>query len=138
MDVYKVRDIMTVNPMKIDSEKTGLECARVMRDKKVGSLLVTTKNEFSGIITELDLVLKIVADKKDPEKFKVKDLMTPLKDLISIEPNKTIFDAMILMKDNDVRRIPVMTNNELRGLITMKDVLGVEPDLLEKMVDVYE
>jgi len=135
MRKYLVNDIMTTTPLTIEGSKTAKVCAEVMTSKGVGSLLVMDKSSFLGIVTEQDLVVKIVSSGVDPMKILVKDIMTPVKQIISIEPGRSIFTAMMLMNDNDVRRLPVIENGVLKGIITMKDIFGIEPDLLDNMFD---
>ncbi len=126
---------MTTTPVSIEESVSAKECAEVMSSKEVGSLLVMKGDVFRGIVTEQDLVVKIVSSGVDPKKAFVKDIMTPAKQIISINPGRSIYTAMTLMNDNDVRRLPVIENGVLRGIITMKDIFGIEPDLLENMFD---
>ena len=135
---YKVFDIMTNNPIKIKVGVTVKECASVMKEKNVGSLLIMKSHNLTGIITEKDIVVKIVAEGKDTTKTKVDDVMTPFNEIISIEPQKDIYDALILMKDNEIRRLPVMDGDKLLGLLTIKDILKVEPALFDLVADSYE
>ncbi|MGV8169140.1 MAG: cyclic nucleotide-binding/CBS domain-containing protein [Candidatus Nanoarchaeia archaeon] len=135
---YKVSDIMTVNPVKIDSEASVKECAELMTKKEVGSLLIVKGAKFSGILTEEDVIIKVVAKDILPSKIKAREIMTPLKDIISIEPDKDIYDALVLMKESDVRRLPVMMKDKLQGIITMKDIMRIQPDLFDLVVDSYD
>jgi signal-transduction protein with cAMP-binding, CBS, and nucleotidyltransferase domain len=135
---YRVSDIMTANPIKIDEEETVQRCAETMVKNGLGSIIVIKKDKFVGIVTEEDLVQKIVVKDIVASTLKVKKIMTPLKDIISIEPDKDLHDAMIMMKENDVRRLPVVKGNVLHGLITTKDVLRIQPDLFELVVDTYD
>ena len=135
MRKYFVRDIMTTTPVTIQDKESAKKCADVMSSKEVGSLLVMKKDVFVGIITEKDLVVKVVSSGVDPSKISVKDVMTPVKNLISIESGRSVYTAMYLMNNNDVRRLPVLDDGVLKGLVTMKDIFGIEPDLLENMFD---
>ena len=135
MRKYLVRDIMTTTPVSIQESETAKECAETMAKKEVGSLLVMKKKVFVGIVTEQDLVIKVVSSGIDPKKILVKDIMTSVKEIVSIEPGRSVYTAMYLMNSNDVRRIPVVEQGVLQGLITMKDIFGIEPDLLENMFE---
>lgn len=135
MTKYLVRDIMTTTPVTIKNDETAKHCAEIMASKGVGSLLVMNKEEFCGIITEQDLVVKVVSSGIDPSKILIKNIMTPLKEIITIEPGRGIFTAMLLMNDNDVRRLPVLEKGVLKGIITMNDIFSIEPDLLENMFE---
>jgi signal-transduction protein with cAMP-binding, CBS, and nucleotidyltransferase domain len=61
--------------------------------------------------------------------------MTGVKNIISIESTRSIYTAMVLMNNNDVRRLPVIDDGVLKGIVTMKDIFGIEPDLLDNMFD---
>jgi len=135
MRKYLVKDIMTTTPITIQETATIKECAKLMSSKEVGSLIVMNKQIFSGIITEQDLVIKVMSLGIDPNKVLVKNVMTTVKEIISIEPGRSIYIAMLLMNNNDVRRLPVIENGTLKGLLTMKDIFSIEPDLLENMFD---
>jgi CBS domain-containing protein len=135
---YKVYDLMTVNPVKVDSDDSTRDCAELMKKKAVGSLLVMKGNNFLGIVTDDDIIVKVVAKDLVPSKIKVKDIMTPKKNIISIEPDKDIYDALVMMKEEDVRRLPVMTKDKLQGLITFKDIMRIQPDLFDTVSDSFE
>lgn len=135
MRKYLVRDIMTTTPVTIQESESAKKCADVMTSKGVGSLLVKKKDAFMGIVTEQDLVIKVVSSGVDSSKILVKDIMTPFKELISIESARSVYSAMALMNNNDIRRVPVVDEGVLKGLVTMKDIFGIEPDLLENMFE---
>jgi len=129
----KVIDVMTNNPVIISPEKTVLETAEFMKKEKVGSLLVGTKNILEGIVTEQDLVYKIIAKKADPKTVLVKEIMT--KRVITITPKNDIIQAMKRMSELNVRRLPVVEGDEIIGLVTEKDILKVQPELIEIVID---
>lgn len=135
MRKYLVRDIMTTTPVTIQESESAKGCAETMAKREVGSLLVMKREAFVGIVTEQDLVIKVVSLGANSEKVLVRDIMTPVKSIISIEPGRSVYTAMNLMNNNDVRRVPVVENGSLLGLVTMKDIFGIEPDLLENMFD---
>ena len=132
---YKVYDLMTRKPATIQEKETIDKAAKKMSESKVGSLIVLKETQLSGLVTEKDIVIKIVATNAKPEDFVVKQIMTPLKELLTIEPQEDVYSAMILMKDNNVRRLPVLEKGELQGIITMKDILKIEPDLFDHISD---
>jgi signal-transduction protein with cAMP-binding, CBS, and nucleotidyltransferase domain len=126
---------MSTTPVSIQDSASAKDSAELMASKEVGSLIVFNKSVFAGIITEQDLVVKVVSSGVDPSKILVKDIMTCAKDIISIESNRSIFTAMVLMNNNDVRRLPVIDDGVLKGIVTMKDIFGIEPDLLDNMFE---
>lgn len=135
---YKVLDIMTASPVKIDADQSAKDCAELMAKHGIGSIIIVRKDKFVGIVTEEDLVHKIVMKDLVASVIPVNKIMTPLKDIISIEPDKDVHDALVVMKENEIRRLPVMKGNILHGLITSKDILRIQPDLFELVVDTFE
>lgn len=126
---YQILDVMTTQPIKISSSDSVQSAARVMKEKGVGSLLVTKESDLIGILTEKDIVVKLTVPGYHPSDVTVNQIMT--KDVITIEPGRDLYDAIVLMKNSDVRRLPVMDDDVLMGIITLKDVLKIEPALFE-------
>ena len=124
-----VRDVMITNPIKISLNNTAEECAKKMRQQKVGSLIIYDNDKVVGIITEQGLVHKVIAQGLDPKKVIVKDIM--IRDFFKIEPYEDIHDALGIMEKNDVKRLPVMDKGKLVGIITLKSILKLEPDLYD-------
>jgi len=129
----KVCDAMTEQPVTISPDATIKRCAETMARERVGALLVKDKDKLVGIVTERDIVKKVVVTDKKPSAVKAKDIME--KELITISPEKDIFEAIKKMRDYDVRHLPVVDRGKFLGLITMKDVLKIEPDLFDILVE---
>jgi len=128
----KVMDAMTKRPVSASSDISVHDAAKLMRKEHVGSLLIKNKKELLGIFTEHDIV-KMFALGADTKKAKASDFMN--KKIISIDPNKDLYEAMVLMNKENVRRLPVLLNERCFGLITLKDILKIQPTLLELIVD---
>lgn len=133
---YKVMDAMTTKPIAVDQNTTLLDCARTMDEKHVGAVVVRDNEHSLGIITEQDIVRKVVAKGINPLTEKAKDYME--KKLITISPDKDIYDALILMRDNNIRHLPVVEDDKMAGLLTIKDILKIEPQLFEIIVEKFE
>lgn len=129
---------MTRKPATINKNQTVKEACQIMKELKVGSLLVIEKKELLGLLTEKDIVIKVASTDAKASDFNVEDIMTPLKSLITTTSNQDIDIAIMLMKDNDVRRLPVVDQDELVGIITSKDILKIEPALFEHVYDNLE
>lgn len=129
----KVLDAMTNRPVIASSDNTVTDCAKMMNKFQVGSLLIKDNKEIVGILTEKDFVTKIVAKGVNPDDTLARDVME--KQLITITPEKDIYDAMILMKDSDIRRLPVKEKDKIIGFLTMKDILKIEPQLFDLMIE---
>lgn len=133
---FLVGDAMTKRPITIHSSLTVEECARLMADRHVGSLVVMENEKASGIVTEQDFVRKVMARGRDAKKVHVADVM--ISDMVTVAPDADIYDALVLMRDNNIRHLPVLHGGEMVGFLTLKDVLKVEPQLFEIMVDRFE
>ncbi len=133
---YKVGDAMTIHPVTISKEITLKKCANIMKENHVGSLLVEEKGKVIGIITEQDMVRKAMAKLLDPAKTPVKKIME--KELLIINPKKDIYDALKLMRDHNVRHLPVLEKGKFVGFLTIKDILKIEPQLFELIVEKFE
>ena len=129
----KVIDAMTKNPVMVGPETSISECARIMSERKVGSLLITEGKNLLGVIKERDIVRSVVLENKNAEKELVKDFM--ITDVITTTPNEDIYDAIVTMRDMDIRMLPVMHNGELTGLLTAKDILKVQPSLFDLLAE---
>ena len=127
-----VRDVMSSPVVTIDEDETCNRAAASMDMKELGAVIVQNKAGKSiGIITERDLVKRVVAKNLKPDTVKAKEVMTT--PLVTIEPEATISDAARRMTRLDIRRLGVIYKGNLVGIITSKDVLGVMPELLEIM-----
>jgi len=132
---FKVIEAMTQNPVTIGHNATLRKAANLMKEMHVGSLIVKEKDVISGIISEQDIVRKAVA-KGNVGKFLVKNIME--ENLHTISPEKDIFEAITMMRDYNIRHLPVMDKEKFYGLVTAKDIFKIEPDLFELMVEKIE
>ena len=126
-------DAMTMKPVMVKPDTSMKECARIMADSKVGSLIIKEDEKLLGIIKERDIVRTVVLENVDASKAKVKDYM--VRDVVTISPEVDIYDALVTMKDYDVRMLPVLDGKELIGLLTVKDILKIEPQLFELLAE---
>lgn len=121
----KVSQAMTSNPVFIGPNESLPSCARKMLINNIGGILVVKDSKLLGIVTEKDIVEDAVAKELDIKKLKVKDIMTT--GMITISPDVDLEKAISLINREDVRRLPVIKNNELIGLLTIKDIIRTEP-----------
>ncbi len=127
-----VKDVMSSPVFTVDEEETANKAAAMMEKDDLGCVIVTNKAGKSiGIITERDLVIRVVAKNLRPDSMKAKEIMTT--PLVTIEPDATISDAARRMTRLDIRRLGVMYKGNLVGIISSKDILGVMPELIEIM-----
>ena len=124
----KVGDIMTRNFISVKQDTSLIECARKMLKHDVGSLIVTSDNKLAGIMTETD-VIRAIVNKCNLEKTKAQDIMT--KKVVTIAPSKDIYDALRIMKRTKFRWLPVVIKKHVIGMLTLKDILRIEPSLFD-------
>jgi CBS domain-containing protein len=125
-----VKDVMSSPVVTTDEKVTSNNVAKLMEENDLGCVIVTNKGgKPIGIITERDLVIRVLAKNLRPDIIKATEIMTT--PLITIEPELTISDAARRMSRLDVRRLGVMYKGDLIGLISSKDVLSVVPELIE-------
>lgn len=116
-----VADIMSSPVTTIDGEVSVRDSSQTMIDKQIGSIIVTERDQPRGIVTERDLVERVVAPCRDPNQTKIKEIMsTPL---ITISKEMGILEAMRKMRKKDISRLVVMDDGTLIGLISEKDVI---------------
>jgi CBS domain-containing protein len=125
-----VKDTMSSPVVTLDEDETSNKAANLMDENDLGCVIVTNKQgKPIGIITERDLVIRVLAKNLKPDAVKVKEIMTA--PLVTIEPEATISEAARRMSRLDIRRLGVMYKGNLVGVISSKDVLGVMPELIE-------
>jgi CBS domain-containing protein len=115
-----VRDAMTENPRSIGASASVVEAARLMREGDIGSLPITDDEELVGMITDRDITTRVVAEASDLATTSVGDVYS--QDLISVEPDKDLEEAVQLMARHQVRRLPVVENGRLVGIVAQADV----------------
>jgi CBS domain-containing protein len=116
----QVKDYMRKDISTINSEAPTNEASKLMSKDKVGYLIVLENGTPVGIVTERDLVLKVMAIDRDPKTVKVSECMSS--PLITIDPDKSIEDTVEVMKKNGFRRLPVVKNNIIYGIFTARDL----------------
>jgi len=114
----KVKDMMTKNSITVDINKTIIDAAMLMSEETVGCLVVIDGEVPIGIVTERDFVRRVIAKKLSLD-TKISEIMS--KPLITISPEDSIRDAARIMIDNKVRRLPVVEDNKLVGIIVSAD-----------------
>jgi CBS domain-containing protein len=113
-----IKDIMTKEVVTIDVNKTVFDAAELMSNKGVGCVIVLVQGFPVGIITERDMVKRVVAKRSSVDQ-KVTEVMT--KTLITVEPETSLKEAARVMSANAIRRLPVLKNNKLVGIVVATD-----------------
>ncbi len=115
-----VQSIMKKEVITISPEATAAEAAALLEEKGIRCLVITENREVKGIVTDSDFIFRVVSKGIDPNKIKVKDMMT--KNPKTIPPDIDIFEAIKIMEDLKVRRLPVVKDNKLVGILSVGDV----------------
>jgi CBS domain-containing protein len=117
----KVRDMMTKNPCAIDADKPVAYAAKMMRDEGVGLAPIVEGQKLIGTVTDRDIAIRVVADGQDPQTTTVREIATTR--LVTIDPEQDIDEAMQLMSDHQVRRLPVVEEDgKLAGVVAQADI----------------
>ena len=125
-----VKDVMSSPVVTLDEDATSNKVANLMDENELGCVIVTNKTgKPVGIITERDLVIRVLAKNLKPDAVKAKEIMTS--PLVTIEPEATISEAARRMSRLNIRRLGVIYKGNLVGVVSSKDILGVMPELIE-------
>jgi CBS domain-containing protein len=133
----KVREVMTDNPRCVTPETPVSEAAELMASEDVGSLPILEGDKLTGIVTDRDIVIRAVAKKKDPQGMPVRDVASG--NLVTVRPDDDLSEALKLMASNQVRRLPVVDEEDrLVGVVAQADVAkeGKEKDVGQMLEDI--
>ena len=125
----KVEDVMVREVITIDDNSTVKEAAEVMNKFEIGCMIVVRKGKAMGIITERDLLKRVVAEARDANRTKVKDIMTT--PLVVAEPDMELEEAIKLMFKMKIKKLPVVSESRLVGLISLTDIARFQPQMIK-------
>ena len=123
-----VRDIMSKNIKTVKPNDTALDAVRKMNKFHIGSVIVINSKRPMGIITERNILEKIVEPRLDPITVKAKDVMTS--PLITVEPLTAVEEAAKIMASKSIKTLPVVEGNKVRGIVTSSDIVRNSPTQL--------
>lgn len=116
-----IREAMTSKPCSIDSDKSIAYAAKMMRDEDVGFAPIVEGDRLIGALTDRDIAIKVVAESRDPQTTKVSEVAS--RDLVTVEPEQDLDEALRLMAEHQVRRLPVIEpDRRLVGVLAQADV----------------
>jgi CBS domain-containing protein len=135
-----VKDILAVKGPRVFSvspEATVLDAALLMNEHKIGSLAVLEEQHVIGLITERDILTRVVVPRRDPSESLVSDVMT--REVICGRPYTTIEEARSVMKNRRIRHLPIVDENgDLRGMISIGDLNAHETNSKEMTIHLLE
>ena len=116
-----IKAVMNTPVVTTDPSSTVRHAAEIMSEKHIGCIVVTEKEKLLGMLTERDVVEKVVAVGLDPSKAEVKKIMA--QPLVTVDEGSSIIEAIRIMRKNNIRRLPVLRNGKLVGIVTERDLL---------------
>jgi len=125
----KIENVMVVDVVTVKAEVTVREAVEIMNKNEIGCLVVVDEEEKPvGIVTERDLLKRVLANRKDPVRTKVKDIMS--KPLVTGTPHMDIEAAVRLMFKHKIKKLPIVENSQLIGLVTLTDLVRFQPQII--------
>jgi CBS domain-containing protein len=122
-----VEQIMTTNPRTVNVDDTVKDAAVVMRDSDIGDVIVVEDGQVTGIVTDRDIAVRAVAEGREADSTPVSDICTT--GIQAIEPEASVDDALRTMREDDIRRLPVVKNGRPVGIVSLGDLaVEREPD----------
>ena len=124
-----VKDLMSTNVFSIDSEASVKEAASKMAQQEIGSLVVTEQGRPVGIVTERDLLSRVLALGRNAEATRIKMIMS--KPLICGQPDMDVAEAARFMVGRNIKKLPITQEGRLVGIVTLTDLCAAQPDMYE-------
>jgi CBS domain-containing protein len=116
-----IKDVMTSNPCSIDADKPVAYAAQMMRDEDVGLAPIVEGDKLIGMLTDRDITVRVVAEGRDPDQVKVRDVAS--KQVVTIDPQQDLAEALRIMAKHQVRRLAVVEEDgKLVGVVAQADV----------------
>lgn len=115
-----IREVMTPMPVTLPASASIIEAAQVMRDEGIGDVLVVDGERLTGVVTDRDIVIRCLAEVADPSRWTVGDAAT--EEVLTVSPETTIEEAVMLMREQAVRRLPVVEGNRPVGIVSLGDL----------------
>jgi len=131
--VMLVKEVMTKKVVTIEHDKTVLDACNLYRDKKIGCLIVIENGNCVGIVTERDIIERTICARRDPEKTRVREIMST--NLKTIHALDSLEKALTVMRDNSIKKLPVIVKEGIVGIITVTDISRARPDLSKRFIE---
>ena len=132
----KAEDVMITKIAIIDENASAKKAAEIMAQIDMGAIIVTAEGKTKGILTERDIIKRIVAIGKNANKTKVKNIMSS--PLITISPKTTLKEAAHIMFEKKIKNLPVSHEKQLIGLVNLHDICKSQPQVLKQLRQVIE
>ena len=117
----KLEDVMVKDLIGVEVKTSVKKAVELMNEHEIGCLIVMKRGKLAGMVTERDMIRRVLLDYKDPEKIKVSEIMS--KPVIVGKPKMSIEDAVKLMFNRNIKKLPVIDDGHLVGLVTLTDLV---------------
>ncbi len=124
-------EIMQKEIEKTEAGISVTEAAARMTEENIGYLVVVDNGKLTGIITEDDIIRKVVSKGKNPHETKVSDIM--VSDVVHTTPEKSIEEGALIMTEKRIKKLPIVEGKKLLGIVTASDIIAAEPKMMEKL-----
>ncbi len=123
MQVFKVEQWMNKNVITVTRQSPAVEAAGLMRKHNIGCLIVEENQEPIGIVTERDLVRKVLAIRRNPDETRIEEIMSM--NMVTVEVNMDIKDVSSTMVRHNIKKVPVVEHGKLKGIVTTTDIVKI-------------
>ena len=127
-----IQEVMTRDPQSVDVEDPLTRAAELMKQSDIGAVIVTENGEMTGLVTDRDIIVRAIAEHRDPESTKVRDVATTGVETVS--PDASVEDAIKIVREHNVRRVPVVQDGKPVGIVSIGD-LAIERDRDSALAD---
>jgi len=131
----KVEDVMVEDVVTVEADVTVKRAVGLMNKYEIGCLIVTKRGKPIGIVTERDMLARVLAESRNPEKTRVADIMS--RPLIIANPEMDLEEAARLMFKMKVKKLPVVSDGKLVGLVTLTDLARFQPQVIKILKKVH-
>jgi CBS domain-containing protein len=129
----QIRDVMSRDLVTLPADATVIEASQAMQQRDIGDVLVTDEDRLIGVLTDRDIVVRAIAEGHDPTQARIGDFVTM--DLATLTPDAEVTEAVAMMRDTAVRRVPVVEDDRPVGIVSIGD-LAIEHDDGSALADI--
>ena len=130
-----VKEVMSKPAISIEQDDTVFDASMIYKQKHVGCLIVTDKGDVVGVLTERDIIERSICLDRNPRETNVREIMTP--DVITIQELDTLQKAADVMMKNRIKKLPVIKDDTVVGIITASDIVRVLPKLSDQLYNLW-
>jgi signal-transduction protein with cAMP-binding, CBS, and nucleotidyltransferase domain len=130
-----VRELMTPQPVLLQDSASAVDAARSMRDQNIGDVIVVKNGEICGVVTDRDIVVRVIADGRDPASVTLGEICSS--DVATVEADENIDTVEKMMREKAIRRVPVVEGGRPVGVISLGDLV-MQRDKKSALADISE